>query len=160
MTFIQQSLSKDESIETIFSFNWTVWFAVAAWPILGVTAAILAITFLYSIEPQAAKYIALTCIVLSVLFSFYRWLVLRNIEQGVTNKRVLIKRGVIARKTEEMRLSSIETVEINQTITGRLLGAGTVKITGRGVSDLVFVNIDEPMEVKRAIEDVKPSFIY
>jgi uncharacterized membrane protein YdbT with pleckstrin-like domain len=72
----------------------------------------------------------------------------------VTNKRVILKRGVISRHTEEMKLGSIETVEIDQGVWGRLFGFGTVKVTGRGLSDVVFRRIDDPMAVKRAIESV------
>jgi hypothetical protein len=53
-----------------------------------------------------------------------------------------------------MKLASIETVEINQGIWGRIFGFGTVKVTGRGISDLMFKNIDDPMSVKRQIESV------
>jgi uncharacterized membrane protein YdbT with pleckstrin-like domain len=76
------------------------------------------------------------------------------LEQGVTNKRVIFKKGIISRRTEEMKLASIETVEINQGIWGRIFGFGTVKVTGRGISDLMFKNIDDPMSVKRQIESV------
>ncbi|SMN01895.1 hypothetical protein SPONL_197 [uncultured Candidatus Thioglobus sp.] len=54
-----------------------------------------------------------------------------------------------------MRLDAIETVEIKQSIMGRILGFGTIKITGRGISDLVFKNIDNPLEVKKEIESVQ-----
>jgi uncharacterized membrane protein YdbT with pleckstrin-like domain len=76
------------------------------------------------------------------------------LEQGVTNKRVILKRGIISRKTEEVKLTSIETVEINQGIFGRIFGFGTVKVTGRGISDLIFKGIDNPMSVKREIENI------
>ena len=35
-----------------------------------------------------------------------------------------------------------------------MFGYGTVKVTGRGISDLIFKNIDDPMNVKRKIENV------
>lgn len=82
---------------------------------------------------------------------------LRSIEQAVTNKRVILKVGLVSRKSEEMKLTSIETVEIRQSIFGRILGFGTVKVTGRGISDVVFKHINDPMVVKRAIESVTPE---
>jgi hypothetical protein len=53
-----------------------------------------------------------------------------------------------------MKISSIETVEIIQGVMGRMFGYGTIKVTGRGISDLIFRNIDDPMDVKRKIESV------
>jgi uncharacterized membrane protein YdbT with pleckstrin-like domain len=78
------------------------------------------------------------------------------LEQGVTNKRVILKKGIISRKTEEMKLKSIETFEINQGILGRIFGFATIKITGRGISDLMFKGIDDPMSVKK-IESINPA---
>lgn len=86
--------------------------------------------------------------------AIYMWLSLRSLEQGVTNKRVIIKRGIISRRTEEMKIRSIETVELRQQLLGRLFGFGDVKVTGRGTSDLVLRGVDDPMSVKRQIESV------
>lgn len=87
-------------------------------------------------------------------FAIVEYFRLRFLEMGVTNKRVIQKRGIISRRTDEMKLRSIETVEIDQGIFGRLLGFGSVKVTGRGISDVVFKNIDDPMTVKKSIESV------
>jgi uncharacterized membrane protein YdbT with pleckstrin-like domain len=65
-----------------------------------------------------------------------------------------MKKGIISRKIEEMKLTSIESVEINQGIFGRIFVLGTVKITGRGISDVVLKGIDDPMSVKRKIESI------
>lgn len=131
MPYIEQSLSDGEKIEGLFKLNWVAWIPMVIWIILAVPT--LGITLILAI---------------------YEFLRLRFLEQGVTNKRVILKKGIISRKTEEMKLTSIETVEINQGIFGRILGFGTVKITGRGLSDLLFKRIDDPMSVKRRIESI------
>ena len=83
------------------------------------------------------------------------WIILAiPTEQGVTNKRVILKTGFISRHTEEMKLNSIETVEIRQGVMGRMFGFGTIEVTGRGISDVVFKGVDDPMGVKRRIESV------
>jgi len=89
-----------------------------------------------------------------LIFAIYKWLSLRATEQGVTNKRVIYKTGIISRKTEEMKLASVETVEITQGIMGRILGYGNIEVTGTGINDLVFKSIDNPMEVKKSIESI------
>ena len=53
-----------------------------------------------------------------------------------------------------MKITSIETVEIIQGVMGRMFGYGDVKVTGRGISDLLFKKINDPMDVKRKIESV------
>lgn len=98
--------------------------------------------------------LAIPTLGITLLLVLWEWLKLRSIEQGVTTKRVIYKKGIISRQSEEMKISSIETVEIEQGIMGRLFGFGNVKISGRGISDLVFKNVDDPMDVKRKIESV------
>jgi uncharacterized membrane protein YdbT with pleckstrin-like domain len=101
--------------------------------------------------------LAIPTLGITLLLAIWEWLRLRNIEQGVTNKRVILKKGIISRKSEEMKITSIETVEIIQGVFGRIFDFGTVKVTGRGISDLVFKNIDDPMDVKRKIESVETT---
>jgi uncharacterized membrane protein YdbT with pleckstrin-like domain len=129
--YIQESLSNGEEVKELFKLHWFSKIPMVIWIILAIP------TF-----------------GLTLVLALWEWLKLRNIEQGVTNKRVILKKGIISRKSEEMKISSIETVEIIQGVTGRVLGFGTVKVTGRGISDLVFKNINDPMDVKRKIESV------
>ena len=101
--------------------------------------------------------LAIPTLGITLILAIWEWLKLRSIEQGVTNKRVILKKGIISRNTSEMKISSIETVEIIQGVIGRMFGFGTVKVTGRGISDLLFKNIDDPMDVKRKIESVETA---
>jgi len=131
VSYIQDSLSAGEKVEALFKLHWFAWVPMYVWLLLGIVT--LGLTW----------FIAL-----------YEFLRLKFTEQGVTNKRVVLKKGIISRKTEEMKLTSIETVEINQGVWGRIFGFGTVKVTGRGISDVVYRGIDDPMAVKRQIESV------
>ena len=131
MSYIEDSLSSGEVIHKVFQLHWFAKVPMYCW--LGLGLVTFGLTWLIA------------------LYEYFR---LRSIEQGVTNKRVILKNGIISRHTEEMKLSSIETVEIEQGIWGRMFGYGTVKLTGRGISDVKFRNIDDPMQVKRDIESV------
>ena len=131
MSYIEESLSTGEKIEALFRLHWFAWIPMFIWIVLGL------LTF-----------------GLTWLVAIYEFLRLKCLEQGLTNKRVILKKGIISRKTEEMKLTSIETVEINQGVIGRIFGFGTVKISGRGISDVIFNGIDDPIAVKRQIESV------
>ena len=76
------------------------------------------------------------------------------VDTGAADPEIMQTLGMVGLQTEEMKLKSIETVEIDQGVFGRLLGFGTVKVTGRGLSDILFMGIDDPMAVKRAIESI------
>jgi uncharacterized membrane protein YdbT with pleckstrin-like domain len=70
----------------------------------------------------------------------------------VTDRRVIVKYGLIRRETNEMRLSKIESIRIEQGIGGRILGYGTVLIRGVGGSFEPITHVDDPLAFKRAVE--------
>ena len=53
-------------------------------------------------------------------------------EIAVTNRRVIYKRGLISRHTAEMNMDKVASVEVDQSIFGRLWGYGSVRILGTG----------------------------
>jgi uncharacterized membrane protein YdbT with pleckstrin-like domain len=131
MSYIETSLSEGEKVVKLFRLHWTARLWLVLWIVL--------------ILPTFG---------IALVLAIYEWLRLRTLEYGVTNKRVVSKKGIIGRQTEEMKIGSIETVEIDQGVLGRILGYGDVKVTGRGISDVVFRRMDDPMAVKRHIEGV------
>jgi uncharacterized membrane protein YdbT with pleckstrin-like domain len=74
-------------------------------------------------------------------------------EYGLTNKRIVVKTGIIGRSTEELKLSKVETVELRQSILGRIFGFGDVVLSGTGASNLVLKTVSGPIEVKRTIDN-------
>ena len=61
---------------------------------------------------------------------FHHW----TTETDVTNMRVVHKTGFIKRRTLEMSLDKVESVDITQSILGRLLNYGDVTIQGEVTS--------------------------
>jgi len=84
-------------------------------------------------------------------------------EFAVTNKRVVIKVGWLRRRTVETMLSKVEGINVDKSLLGRLLGYGSIIITGTGGTQEPFRNIGSPFEFRRqvqaqvsAIEDYRP----
>jgi uncharacterized membrane protein YdbT with pleckstrin-like domain len=72
-------------------------------------------------------------------------------ELAVTDRRVIFKTGIFQRHTLEMNLSKVETVGVNQSILGRLLGYGTVIVRGTGGSFEPIPFIGEPLAFRNHI---------
>lgn len=72
----------------------------------------------------------------------------------LTNKRFVFKRGIIGVTTQEQILNKTDTVELNQTVLGRILGYATIKLTTTGNSDLLLNDLSSPRKVKTSIEEV------
>jgi len=73
-------------------------------------------------------------------------------EFALTNKKVLSKSGLISRSTDELQLKKIEGVDVKQGIVERLLGYGSVVLSGTGSQKVVFAGVDNPLEVKKLID--------
>ena len=70
-------------------------------------------------------------------------------EFAVTNKRIIIKTGFISRNTFEMNHSKIESINVIQSIPGRILGYGTIIIMGTGSTKEPFADIRDPMTFRK-----------
>jgi membrane protein YdbS with pleckstrin-like domain len=73
-------------------------------------------------------------------------------EFAVTDKRVVAKLGFIERESLETLLSKVEAIGVDQGIVGRMLGYGTITITGTGGTEESFPRISEPLEFRRQIQ--------
>lgn len=73
-------------------------------------------------------------------------------EFAITNKRIIIKVGLISRRTIEMNLSKIESVSVDQTILGRILRYGTITVIGTGGTREPFTYISHPLEFRRQFQ--------
>ena len=78
---------------------------------------------------------------------FHRW----TTETDVTNMRVVHKSGFIKRRTFEMALDKIESVDVNQSIMGRILNYGDVTIMGVGEGRETIRTIAAPLQFRNNI---------
>src|SRR5262244_599263 len=72
-------------------------------------------------------------------------------EFAVTNRRLIIKLGLISRRTVELNLSRVESIEVHQGVLGRLLDYGTISVNGTGGTIESFNAIAHPLEFRRAV---------
>jgi len=78
---------------------------------------------------------------------FHRW----TTETDVTNMRIVHKTGFITRKTFEMSLDKVESVDVNQSILGRILNYGNVTVHGVGEGEETIATIASPLAFRNAI---------
>lgn len=71
-------------------------------------------------------------------------------EYAVTNKRVMMREGFFFRHTNEMRLSTISQVNVNQSLLGQLLNYGIVTLMAFGAQDSYTI-ISQPNQFQRYI---------
>jgi len=81
-------------------------------------------------------------------------------EMAVTTRRVVVKQGLVGRKTIEMLLNRIETIEVSEPMAGRMLGYGSITMVGTGGTSEPFHKIAHPLqfrsEVQQQLEKLAP----
>jgi uncharacterized membrane protein YdbT with pleckstrin-like domain len=82
-------------------------------------------------------------------------------EMAVTNRRVVVKTGLASRRTIEMLLNKVETIEVTEPGMGRMLGYGSILVIGTGGTSEPFHKIAHPLEfrtrVQQEIEGLRPG---
>jgi len=73
----------------------------------------------------------------------------------VTNKRIIMKMGLIRRRTIEMNIYQVESVSVYQGVLGRILEYGTISVSGIGGSRLTFIKIANPLAFRKAFQRIK-----
>jgi uncharacterized membrane protein YdbT with pleckstrin-like domain len=71
-------------------------------------------------------------------------------ERWVT--RVIIKLGLFSRHTVELNIHQVESVNVSQSLVGRMLDYGSVTVVGSGGTREVFAYIARPMEFRQAYQ--------
>ncbi|MGB4059593.1 MAG: PH domain-containing protein [Burkholderiaceae bacterium] len=78
-------------------------------------------------------------------------------ELAFTDKRVIAKFGFIRRKTIEMRIEKVESIQVDQGLMGRLLNYGTLIVSGAGNPQAPIPNISKPMEFRKSFMEFQDS---
>lgn len=149
MSYVQKVLLPGETLVYETGLHWLVYGKAI---LLLVAAAALAVGTVAVTGGQIASpgpYAALAAAGLLGLLGLIAWIAaaIRRVstELAVTDQRVIYKTGVIARHTLEMNRSKVESVDVDQSIPGRLFGYGTVVLRGTGGSLEPMQAISDPL---------------
>ncbi|WP_025032690.1 PH domain-containing protein [Bradyrhizobium sp. DOA9] len=149
--YIDEILQPGERVLYSTNAHWIFYFpAIVAW-IVALALLILsrqaAVDWLVLFCLGAAGVAALAALYWTVKGWFHRF----TTETDVTNLRVVHKTGFIKRRTFEMALDKVESVDVDQTILGRILNYGDVTIRGVGEGIETIKTIASPLAFRSSI---------
>jgi uncharacterized membrane protein YdbT with pleckstrin-like domain len=149
--YIDEILQPGEKVLYSTNAHWVFYLpAIGAWIaalILFVLSRMTTIDGLVLLHLVAAAVVALVALFWTGRAWFHRW----TTETDVTNMRVVHKTGFIQRRTFEMALDKVESVDVNQSIMGRLLNYGNVTILGVGEGRETIKTIASPLAFRNHI---------
>ena len=149
--YIDDILQPGEKVLYSTNAHWIFYFpAIVLWigaaVLLGLSRATTVDTLvLFCLA--AAVVVAIIALYLTLKAWFHRW----TTETDVTNLRVVHKTGFIKRRTFEMSLDKVESVDVNQSILGRILNYGSVTVRGVGEGAETINTIAAPLEFRNHI---------
>jgi hypothetical protein len=149
MKYYKKVIQPDEKIKYIGSLHWTIYVRAILFAGLMALCAWGTIEIFVSVQYRAVIFLVFSCLAFVPFID--PWLLRTTTEIVVTDKRIIHKVGLVGRQTEEMNVSKIETVEVEQGIFGRILDFGTVLIIGVGASWEPLKFVASPLELRNAI---------
>ena len=149
--YIDDILQPGEKVLYSTNAHWIFYFpAIVAW----IAALVLLILSRATVSEgitlfclASAAVVALAALYWTAKAWFQRW----TIETDVTNMRIVHKVGFIKRRTFEMSLDKVESVDVNQSILGRILNYGDVTILGVGEGKETIRMIASPLRFRSFI---------
>jgi uncharacterized membrane protein YdbT with pleckstrin-like domain len=159
MSYIKSVLQPNEKIVVVGRLHWIVYYWAIWFLVVGIVLLLLEYEYwpeewvVFSKERMiigtAAGFGALT-----LAFAVYAWFIRWTTEIAVTDKRIIYKRGFITRHTAEMNMDKVASVDVDQSILGRILDYGSVDILGTGGAPGIehLHRMASPIALRNAIE--------
>lgn len=152
MSYLDKVLQPGEAVLVRGRLHWIIYLpsylamavaaALAIWARLALSQSSMA---------MAAYAVAGLLFVFGLVGFLGRMIVKLTTEFGVTDHRVIVKRGFISLHTVEMNVDKVESVDVDLTILGRILGYGTVTVHGVGARWDPIPRIADPLGFRNAI---------
>ncbi len=152
MAYLDKILQPGETVVAMGRLHWVLYLGAA---LLGAMALIVAIVAGVALPKGGAQYAALAVAGLLLVIALVQfvgaWIIVATTEYAVTTARVIVKRGLFSLHTVEISLDKIESVDVDQSLLGRMLGFGAVTIHGIGARWDPIPNLADPLSFRRAI---------
>jgi uncharacterized membrane protein YdbT with pleckstrin-like domain len=146
--YIDQVLQPGEKIVFSSTLSWAVYLpSVLLWLV-----ALLLLVAGAALQPSGVwLWSALAAAALAAVSSLKAWFRRWTTEIDVTDRRVVYKRGFIRRHTVEINMDKVESVDVDQSVFGRVFDYGDIVIRGTGVGIEPLRGIDSPLAFRNAV---------
>lgn len=152
MSYVQRVLQPGEQIRHSTNIHWIVYWPGVVCLIMGL--AILIYAEFFAVHRQFWAVVGSLFAATAAALLFWEWFTKWTTEIAVTDRRVIYKEGFIRRDTNEMNLNKVESVQIKQSIAGRILDYGDVTIIGTGEGETELPRIARPIDLRNFITGV------
>jgi len=150
MSYVDNHLLRDEIVIYRTQLHWKVFITPAVF-----TVIVLAL-FMLIVTKAGYKHLELLLLIPAVFFFLSAYIARKSSEFAVTNKRVIMKAGVIQTRSLEILLNKVEALAVNQTLLGKMMNYGDIIITGSGGTKELYEGIEDPLAFRKAVQEATP----
>ena len=152
MRYVRKVLQPGETVVYATKLHWLIYINTILLAIVCVVLVGAAVSTSDNQSISLAFAIAAIIFALLALSTGLRAFIRRaTTELAVTDHRVIYKSGLLSRHTIEMNRDKVESVDVDQSLLGRIFGYGTVVVRGTGGSLEPMRNIGDPLSFRSHI---------
>lgn len=144
MGYTDKHLMADEKVVFRTKLNWTLYFKSAILLLVG-------LNFLPG--GPTSRGFGVILLVIGLVSGATVFLRVKTSEFVVTNRRVLIKVGILKTESLETMLNKVEGIHVEQGIIGKLVNSGSIIIKGTGGTNNPFRHINNPFDFRNAVNE-------
>lgn len=156
MRYIEQVLQPGERLVYTSRIHWSIYLPGAVLVIIGLVLLILARQHVTQSDTgeifvKLWMGVCIACAVVGLAWMLVAWFKRWTTEIDVTDKRVIYKRGFLRRHTVEMNMDKIESVDVDQSVVGRIMDYGDITIRGTGITLETLPMIGSPLAFRNHV---------
>ena len=157
MGYVERHLLPGERVLYKTRLHWVLYARPALVFLIGagLTVAVSQMSGGKESQAEAARWagwVGIGIMAIGVLWGFVHWVELRTSEFAVTTSRVIFKVGLVARYTTELLLTKVESIAVQQSLTGRILGFGDLTVIGTGGTREIFRRVRDPIGFRNYVQ--------
>jgi uncharacterized membrane protein YdbT with pleckstrin-like domain len=155
MSYIDQTLMDDEKVLYLTKPHWIMFTPALGWLFLAILIFIFgpnyhfANVFILNTSYTLTDILGIIAVIVAFFSGLVAYINYQTSEFAITNRRILMKIGFISRISLEILLQKVESIQVFQSILGRIFNYGTLTVSGTGGSKDLFPNIAHPLLFRR-----------
>jgi uncharacterized membrane protein YdbT with pleckstrin-like domain len=131
-----------------------IYYAKLHWVIFLGPLLLLMVALIAGSQIQQLWEASLFIVIFTLFWLGMTWITYYFSSLTIKQKQIILRTGMLVRKTVDIPLNKIESIDIRQTILGSIFGFGSIVIIGTGGTRHVINNLSKPLTCRRHIEQL------
>jgi uncharacterized membrane protein YdbT with pleckstrin-like domain len=147
--YVERHLLPNEHVVYKTRLHWVLFVKPVALILAG---TVLTVVLRQVAEPPWLWMVGAAVVLAGVGWWLVHYVEVMTSEFAVTSTRLILKVGLISRYTTELLLTKVESIGVQQGLTGRVLNFGDLTVTGTGGAREVFRRVRDPIGFRNHVQ--------